>query len=89
MAAHNLVAEHFERHFDMIFYFMGAQNLIAEHYERYFDMIFHFKTPQNLVAEHYERYFDMIFYFMGSKTWLETTMKESLTGFFTLRWLKT
>ena len=32
-AAHNVVAEHFETHFDMIFHTITAQNLVAEHYE--------------------------------------------------------
>ena len=52
-AAEYVVAEHYERNFDMIFHFLVALNLVADHYARDFDMIFHFKVAQNLVAEHF------------------------------------
>ena len=53
-----MVAEHYERDFDMIFHFKAAENLVAVHYVRDFDIIFHFniKADQNLVAEDYERF---------------------------------
>ena len=38
-SAQNLVAEHYERDFDMIFNVKTVQNLVAEHCERDFDMI--------------------------------------------------
>ena len=33
-AAQGMVAEHYERDFDMIFHFMVNENLVAEHDER-------------------------------------------------------
>ena len=42
-AAQNLVAEHYERDFDMTFHLKVAQNLVAEHYERDFNMIYYLK----------------------------------------------
>ena len=53
MAEQKLVAEHYERYFDIIFHYKTTQNLDAKHYERYFDMIFHFTVAQNLVAAHF------------------------------------
>ena len=38
--AQNLVTEHRERDFEMIFPFKAAQNLVAERYGRDFDIIF-------------------------------------------------
>ena len=35
-AAQNLVVEHYERDFDMIFHYKEAQNLVAEYYVRDF-----------------------------------------------------
>ena len=46
-ATQNLIAEHYERDFDMIFHFKLAQNLDAEHYVRNFDMIFYFLAAKN------------------------------------------
>ena len=54
MVAQNLVAEHYEIDFEIIFHFKTAQHLVvAEHHKRDFDMLFHFMVAQNLVAEHY------------------------------------
>ena len=56
-----MVAELYERDFDMIFHFKAAQNLVAEHYVRDFGIIYHFKADQILVAEHCEWYYDIFF----------------------------
>ena len=75
----NLVAEHYEIDFDMIFRLSAAQNLVAEHYIIEFYMLFHFKAAQTLVAEHYIIEFYMIFTISQLKTWLQSTMKDILT----------
>ena len=61
-----LVAEHYERNFDMNFLFMAPQILIAEHCERDFDMIFNVKAAQNFAAERHGIDFDRIFLIMAA-----------------------
>ena len=36
----NLIAEHYERDFDMIFHFNAAKNFVADYEERDFELIF-------------------------------------------------
>ena len=38
--AQNLIAEHYERDFDMIFHFNAAKNFVADYEERDFELIF-------------------------------------------------
>ena len=66
--AQNMVAEHYERYFDIIFNFKAKQNLVVELiYERDFDMIFISMAAHILVAELYETDFDMIFIPMAAQ----------------------
>ena len=47
--AQNLVAEHYDRDFEIIFHFKAVEKVVAEHYERDFDMVFHFKWLNTLL----------------------------------------
>ena len=57
MAPQILIAEHYERDFEIIFHVKAAQNFAAERYRIDFDMIFHFEAAQNFVAKHYKSRF--------------------------------
>ena len=70
-----MVVVHYERYFDMIFYFEATRNLVAEHYVRDFDIIFHFKADQNLGAEHMKEILTWLFTLRWLKTGLQSTMK--------------
>ena len=52
-----LIAEHYERYFDMISRVKAAQNFAAERYGIDFDVILHFEAVKNFVAKHYESRF--------------------------------
>ena len=41
-AAENVVAGHYDRDFEIIFFFKAAEKVIAERYEKDFDMLFQF-----------------------------------------------
>ena len=75
-AAQNLVAEHYERDFDLIFRLKADQNLVIEHCEWDFYMIFHFKEAEHLVAEHCERFWREFSTLWWLKTWLQSIMEE-------------
>ena len=65
--AQNLVAEHYERDFDLIFRLKAEQKLVVEQCELDFYMIFHFKEAQYLVAEHYERFWHYFLLYGGTQ----------------------
>ena len=67
MAAQKMVAEHYERDFDLIIRLKADQNLVVEHCEWNFYMIFHFKEVEHLVAEHSERFWHYFSLYGGSK----------------------
>ena len=84
-----MVAEHYVRDIDMVFYYKAAQNLIAEHNERdiiWFSTIERFK---NLVAEHYVRDIDMIFHYKAAQNLAAEHYVRDIDMIFHIRWLKT
>ena len=61
--AQNLIAEHYEKDFYMIFNLKPAQNLVAEHYGRDFDMIFCFVAAKTWLRSTIQDIFYIIFQF--------------------------
>ena len=75
----------------MIFHFKIAENLVAEHYERDFELIFpfNFKGSSKLRCRAlWNRFWHDFPLYWQLKSWLQSTLKESLTCFFHLRRLK-
>ena len=75
-----LIAEHYEREFDMIFHVKAAQNFAAERYGIDFYWIFLIMAAQHFVAEHSE--FSTLRWI---KTRLQSTMKYNFDMIFPIK----
>ena len=91
--AQNVVRRHYESDFNMIFHLKleTAQNLVRQQHERDFHMIFHFKKSRKISRRTalWRKFWHKNSSLWRLKSGLQSTKKEILTWFSTLRQLKT
>ena len=75
LKSQDLVAEHYEWYFDMIFHFKADQNISAEYYERDFRIIFHFKMVQIWLQGTMKEILTWSSTLRQLKTWFQSTTK--------------